>query len=194
MRFGTSLAVADGSFSIGRPIQDSFAIVRTHPSLNGTDILIDANGRFSTANSGAMGTALQPSLSSYSERNLLVTAPDAPMGTDLGEGSFRLLPAYRSGYRLTVGSDYMVSVVGRLLGTNGEPIALVAGSAVEEAHPEREPLPLFTNAAGRFGATGLAPGRWRIKLSDTDRTQYELEIPDSVNRTIAAGDLVPVKP
>src|SRR3546814_12034374 len=70
---------------------------------------IDANGRFSTANSGAMGTALQPRLSSYSERNLLVTAPDAPIGTDLGEGSFRLLPAYRSGYRLTVGSDYMVS-------------------------------------------------------------------------------------
>src|SRR3546814_15930632 len=109
-----------------------------------------------------MGTALQPSLSSYSERNLLVTAPDAPIGTDLGEGSFRLLPAYRSGYRLTVGSDYMVSVVGRLIGTNGEPITLVAGTAVEEAHPEREPVQLFTNAAGRFGATGLAPGRWRI--------------------------------
>lgn len=108
--------MADRSFSIGRPIQDSFAIVRAHPSLRGTDILVDANGRYSTANSGALGTALQPSLSSYSERNLLVTALDAPIGSDLGEGSFRLLPAYRSGYRLTVGSDYMVSVVGRLLG------------------------------------------------------------------------------
>jgi outer membrane usher protein len=194
LRFGTSLAVADGSFSIGRPIQDSFAIVGAHPSLNGTDLFIDANGRFSTANSGAMGTALQPSLSSYSERNLLVTAPDAPIGTDLGEGSFRLLPVYRSGYKLTVGSDYMVSVVGRLLGSNGEPITLVAGTAVEEAHPEREPVPLFTNAAGRFGATGLAPGRWRITLSDDDRTRFDLVIPDGANRTIAAGDLVPTMP
>lgn len=194
LRFGTSLAVADGSFSIGRPIQDSFAIVRAHSSLKGTDLFVDANDRFSTANSGAMGTALQPSLSSYSERNLLVTAPDAPIGTDLGEGSFRLLPAYRSGYRLTVGSDYMVSVVGRLLGANGEPIALVAGSAVEEAHPEREAVPLFTNGAGRFGATGLAPGRWRITLSDADRTEYELIIPDGTDRAIAAGDLFPKKP
>jgi outer membrane usher protein len=193
LRFGTSLAVADGSFSVGRPIQDSFAIVRGHPALERTDILVDANGRFSTANSGALGTALQPSLSSYSERNLLVTAPDAPLGTDLGEGSFRLLPAYRSGYRLTVGSDYMASVVGRLLGTNDEPIALVAGSAVEEAHPEREPVPLFTNAAGRFGATGLAAGRWRITLRDPDATQYEILIPDDANRTVAAGDLVPTK-
>jgi outer membrane usher protein len=194
LRFGTSLAVADGSFSIGRPIQDSFAIVGAHPSLKGTDLFIDANGRFSAANSGKMGTALQPSLSSYSERNLLVTAPDAPIGTDLGEGSFRLLPAYRSGYKLTMGSDYMVSVVGRLLGSNGEPITLVAGTAVEEAHPEREPVPLFTNAAGRFGATGLAPGRWRITLSDDDRTRFDLVIPDGANRTIAAGDLVPTMP
>ncbi|MHA4836529.1 fimbria/pilus outer membrane usher protein [Sphingopyxis sp. MSC1_008] len=194
LRFGTSLAVADGSFSIGRPIQDSFAVVRAHPSLKGTDLFIDANGRFSTANSGAMGTALQPNLSSYSERNLLVTAPDAPIGTDFGEGSFRLLPAYRSGYRLTVGSDYMVSVVGRLLGTTGEPITLVAGAAVEEAHPEREPVPLFTNAAGRFGATGLAPGRWRIMLNDLDRTRFDLVIPEGADRTIAAGDLVPNMP
>jgi outer membrane usher protein len=194
LRFGTSLAVADGSFSIGRPIQDSFAIVRAHPSLKGVDLFIDANGRFSTANSGAMGTAVQPSLSSYSERNLLVTAPSAPIGTDLGEGSFRLLPAYRSGYRLTVGSDYMISVVGRLLGANGEPITLVAGSAVEEAHPEREPVPLFTNAAGRFGATGLAPGRWRIMLNDLDGSKFELVIPEDASRTIAAGDLIAVAP
>lgn len=194
LRFGTSLAVADGSFTIGRPIQDSFAIVRTHPSLKGTDIFIDANGRFSTANSGALGTALQPSLSSYSERNLLVTAPDAPIGTDLGEGSFRLLPPYRSGYRLTIGSDHMVSVVGRLLGGNGEPIALVAGSAVEEAHPDREPIPLFTNSAGRFGASGLAPGRWRITLADADHTRFALVIPEGTERVLAAGDMVPERP
>ena len=88
----------------------------------------------------------------------------------------------------------MVSVVGRLLGANGEPITLVAGTAVEEAHPEREPVPLFTNAAGRFGATGLAPGHWRITLSDADRTRFDLVIPDGANRTIAAGDLVPAMP
>ncbi|MDO9369435.1 MAG: fimbrial biogenesis outer membrane usher protein [Sphingopyxis sp.] len=194
LRFGTALAFADGSVSIGRPVQDSFAIVRAHPALEGADIFVDANGRFSTANSGALGTALQPSLSSYSERNLLVTAPDAPLGTDLGDGSFRLLPAYRSGYKLTVGSDYMISVVGRLLGTNGQPVALVAGSAMEEAHPEREPVPLFTNAAGRFGATGLAPGRWRITLSDPGGTQYDMMVPNNVDRTTAAGDLTPKRP
>lgn len=192
LRFGTALAVADGAFSVGRPIQDGFAIVAPHRALDGTEVLIDANGRFSTASSGALGTALQPSLSSYSERNLLVTAPEAPLGTDLGEGSFRLLPPYRAGYRLTVGSDYMASAVGRLLDANGAPIALVSGTASEDAHPEREPIALFTNAAGRFGATGLAPGRWTITLNDPDRTRFAFTVPDNADRTIALGDLAPV--
>lgn len=191
LRFGTALAMADGSFSVGRPIQDAFALVRAHPSLRGNDILVDANGNSAAANTGALGTAIQPSLSSYSERNVQVTAPDAPLGANLGEGSFRLLPPYRGGYRLTVGSDYMVSVVGRLLGANGEPIALVAGSAVEAAHPEREPVPLFTNSTGRFGATGLAPGRWRITLTDADKTRFDLVIPKDAEATIAVGELRP---
>lgn len=189
LRFGTALAVADGSFSMGRPVQDGFAIVRAHPSLRDTDILIDQSGDSSTANTGAWGTALQSSLSSYSERNLQVTAPDAALGADLGEGSFRLLPPYRAGYRLTVGSDYMVSVVGRLVAANGEPIALVAGSAIELANPDREPVPLFTNAAGRFGATGLAPGRWRITLTDADATKFDIEIPESADGTLSLGDI-----
>ena len=193
LRFGTALAVADGAFSVGRPIQDSFAIVSPHASLRGTDILIEPTGRSAAANSGALGTALQPSLSSYSERNLLITAPDAPLNTDLGEGSFRLLPPYRGGYRLTVGSDYMASVVGRLLNGDGEPISLLSGVAIEDAHPEREPVALFTNSAGRFGATGLAPGRWTIVLNDADQTTFAFTIAEDVDQTVALGDLVPAE-
>lgn len=193
LRFGTALAMADGAFSVGRPVQDGFAVVRAHPSLDDTDMLVDPNGSYSIANTGALGTAVHPSLSSYSERNLLVTAPDAPLGANLGEGSFRLLPPYRGGYRLTVGSDYTISVVGRLVDASGAPITLVAGSAAESKHPEREPVALFTNAAGRFGVAGLAPGRWRITLTDAGRTSYDLVIPDNAkpNVTIAIGDLRP---
>ncbi len=193
LRFGTALAVADGSVSMGRPIQDGFAIVRRHTSLGDTDILIDESGGSSTANTGMLGTALQSSLSSYSERNLQVTAPDSALGVDLGDGSYRLLPPYRAGYRLTVGSDYRISVVGRLTNANGEPISLVAGTAIELAQPDREPVPLFTNAAGRFGATGLAPGRWRITLADRDKTSFDLLISDAAENTIAVGDLRPAQ-
>jgi len=194
LRFGTSIAMADGVFSVGRPIQDSFALVAAHRSLRETSLLVDPSGGSAQASTRGLGTALQPGLASYSERTLLVTAPDAPLGTDLGEGAFRLRPPYRAGYLLRVGSDYNVSVVGRLLGRDGAPIRLVAGTASEAAHPEREPVALFTNSEGRFGATGLAPGRWRITLTDAERTSFEIEIADGQEGTLSVGELRPAVP
>ncbi|MBO9624310.1 MAG: fimbrial biogenesis outer membrane usher protein [Sphingomonas sp.] len=193
-RFGTSLAMADGAFSVGRPIQDGFALVRAHPSLHGADVEVDPGGGAFVANTGTLGSAIQPSLSSYSERTILLDSPEAPLGANLGEGSFRLFPPYRGGYKLTVGSDYMVSLVGRLLTAAGEPLALVAGTATEEAHPEREPIPLFTNSAGRFGVTGLAPGRWRIVMTDADTTGFAVVVPKGAEGSISVGDLKPAGP
>lgn len=40
MRFGTSLAIAEGGASIGRPIYDSFAIVKPHASLKNANVLV----------------------------------------------------------------------------------------------------------------------------------------------------------
>ena len=191
LRLGSSLAFADGAVTIGRPIQDAFAIIEAHRSLREAGILVDPVGTSASADTGALGTALQSGLSSYSERNLLVTAPDAPISADLGQGAFRLLPPYRAGYRLRVGSDYNVSVVGRLLDAGGAPIQLISGSAVELAHPEREPIGLFTTSSGRFGVTGLAPGRWRVTLVDEARTTYELDIPPGAEGALTLGDLRP---
>lgn len=191
LRFGTAIAAADGAFTIGRPVQDAFAIVEAHPSLRGADVLIDPSGASSAASTGALGTAMQPSIGSYAERTIYVTAPDAPLSAELGEGSFRLLPPYRAGYRLRVGSDYNISIVGRLLAAGGEPIRLVSGSATEVAHPEREAIMLFTNADGRFGATGLAPGKWRIVMNDADKSAFTVDIPEKSEGTLTLGDTRP---
>ncbi len=192
LRFGTALAMADGAFTVGRPVHDAFALVEAHRSISEHQILVDPSGDSAVAVTGALGTALQPSLSSYSDRSLLVTAPEAPITLDLGPGALRLLPPYRAGYRLTVGSDYNVSAVGRLLTGDGEPVALVSGLATELAAPEREAVPFFTNREGRFGLTGLAPGRWRLTLPQIG-TVYEVEIPDE-EMAVRLGELTPTAP
>jgi len=189
LRFGTALAVADGAFTVGRPIHDSFALVDAHRSIREHEILVDPQGDSTVATTGALGTALQPALSSYSDRSLVVTAPEAPIMLDLGAGAFRLLPPYRAGYRLTVGSDYNVSAVGRLLTRSGDPVALVSGLATELGEPEREAVPFFTNSGGRFGLTGLAPGRWRLTLPQTGAA-YEVEVPEE-ELTLRLDDLSP---
>jgi outer membrane usher protein len=189
LRFGTSFAIADGAVSVGRPIYDSFAIIRGHRSLDGSEVLVDRSPFGFTATTGSLGTATHPSLSSYAERTIAIDAPAAPAGVDLGQGSFRLLPAYRSGYLLQVGSEYSITALGRLLNRDGEPVSLVTGTAREIAHPEREPVPIFTNRDGRFGASGLAPGRWRIEMLDDQRSTFTINVPETAEGVYRAGEL-----
>lgn len=192
-RLGTSIALAGGSVSVGRPIYDSFAIITPHRRLADADVIVEPSPFGFTANSGTFGAATQPSLSSYAERTISVDVANARPGTDIGQGSFRVFPPYRSGYRLEVGSDYGVTAIGRMLDVDGEAVSLVSGTATELAHPERDPVTVFTNREGRFGATGLAPGRWRIEMLDTRRSIYIIEVPDSADGIFRVGDITPVR-
>ena len=65
LQFGTSIAFADGAFGVGRPISDSFAIVKPHPSLKGRNVISGrslSDNEYS-ARSGALGAAVQSDLS-----------------------------------------------------------------------------------------------------------------------------------
>lgn len=191
LRVATSFAIADGAFSIGRPIYDSFAIIRGHRALGNAPIYVDPTPYGFTATTATLGAATHPSLSSYAERTITIDAPSAPPGFDLGQGSFRVYPAYRSGYLLEVGSNYNITALGRLLNRDREPIALLTGTAVEVAHPEREPIQIFTNRDGRFGATGLAPGQWRIRMNDDLHSTYVINVPENSGSIMRVGDLTP---
>ena len=192
-RFGTSIAVAGGEVAIGRPIYDSFAIVRPHASLRGTNVIVEPSPFGDVAETGKMGLAIMPSLSSYSERTVTVDVENAPAGVDIGQGSFKLFPRYRSGYLLEVGSDYHVTALGTMLDVDGQPVALVSGKATELAHPDRPPVTLFTNRQGRFGAAGLAPGQWRIEMLDAKKSVYVITIPGEAEGVVRLGDITPAK-
>lgn len=192
-RLGTSLALADGAVSLGRPIFDSFAIVRPHRSLGKADIVVDASTFGNAANSGSLRSATMPSLPSYSERTVPLDVRDAPPGTDIGQGSFRVFPSYRSGYVVTVGSDYNVTALGVMLDLDGQPVSLVSGTATEVAHPERPAQTVFTNRQGRFGATGLAPGKWRVEMLDAARSTFEIEIPQKATGVVQLGEIKAVE-
>ena len=52
---------------------------------------------------------------------------------------------------------------------------------------------MFTNRQGRFGATGLAPGQWRIEMLDSKNSTYVITIPDNAEGVVRLGDITPVK-
>jgi outer membrane usher protein len=66
-----------------------------------------------------------------------------PLGYDLGNAVFNLLPSYKSGAAIMVGTDATVFARGTLINAAGEPIALQGGQVVSLSDPSWEPLALF---------------------------------------------------
>lgn len=192
LRLGASLAFADGAVAVSRPIYDSFAMVRPHRSLGRSRVYVDPQDQFYTARSGMLGPAVSPDLSAYSNRLITFDAPQAPAGYDLGAGTAQVFPAYRSGYLITVGSDYFVSASGQLVRADGAPLALWVGEAREASRPDGPPVRLFTNASGRFAVQGLRPGLWRLSASSGEGPVYTLDIPADAT-LVRAGVLQPEK-
>jgi outer membrane usher protein len=193
LRAGASLAFADGAFAIGRPVQDGFLIAAPHRSLAGKSVRLDPREKSDEAHSDRFGAGLLGSLSAYSPRLLVYAVPDAPPGYDLGQGNVQLVPPYRGGYRLEVGSDYHLLVLGRLLDARGDPVSLLAGRAIDLKAPKRPVLTMFTSRDGKFGAQGLRPGRWRIEMPTEPPTIYEINVGDSPSGTVRLGDIRPVQ-
>jgi outer membrane usher protein len=185
LQIGTSIAYAGGSVGIGRPISNSFMLAKPHPALKDQGVMSArtlTRGNF-YARSGALGSAVQGDLSPYNNQNIQFDAADPVDGFDVGDGTILVNPPYKSGYRLIVGSENYVSVIGRIADSTG-PVALVTGE-VRALNPDDafQGLPFFTNSSGRFGIFGLAPGKkYEVLLPDTQR-QFIIEIP-------AEGDAV----
>jgi len=189
LRAGASLAFADGAFAVSRPIHDSFALFRAHPTLGDAPVYVEPRDGAYSARSGRLGAAVVPELAAHSPRSVTYDVPDAPTGYDLGTGMLRVLPAYRSGYLITVGSDYSVSAVGQLVRADGGPVSLQAGMAHEVDQPDRLGVRMFTNASGRFAVQALRPGLWRIELDDG--AAYLIEIPTDAAGLVRLGVLTP---
>jgi outer membrane usher protein len=119
-------------------------------------------------------------------------APEAPAGYDLGSAAFDMKAPYKAGYNLKAGSAYTVTAMGTLLDAEGQPLPLLAGEAREADKENGRKVELFTNRAGRFGAQGLAPGKWIIEMpAEAGPARYAIEIPAGVTGLHDAGTLKP---
>ncbi|NJO34027.1 MAG: hypothetical protein HC869_13675 [Rhodospirillales bacterium] len=191
LRVGSSLAFADGQFAVGQPIRGGgFAIVYPHESIAGKEITVGTNQDI-RARSDALSPSIVTSVPSYTHVTIPVDVADLPIGYSLGAGVFDIYPPYRAGYALEVGSAYSVSAYGTLVFADGSPVALLTGVTFPVGNPEKQ-VAIFTNRAGRFGAEGLAPGKWIIEMAtDESPTYYHLEVPRGADGLFNAGALQP---
>lgn len=122
-------------------------------------------------------------------RTLTYDVPEAPVGYDLGTASAKILPPYRGGYLVTAGSDYSVTALGTLIGLDAAPVSLLSGKATEIGVSNPRTLTIFTNRTGRFGISGMRPGRWRIEMPTEPPTIVEIVIPAKSLGVVRLGDV-----
>ncbi len=177
--FGTSLVFADGYFGISRPVNGSFVLAVPHPTLQGRVIGINPNGIGGyTAQIDWAGVAVLPDLSAYQVSKLRIDAPSLPLGYDLGTTSYSVLPTYKSGTVLRIGTDATIFLRGTLRNAKDEPLSLLTGEVVSLANPDLPPLQLFTNRAGKFALTGVKPGRYELRMYSDPPVVFSIDIPE----------------
>ncbi|PZO37790.1 MAG: fimbrial biogenesis outer membrane usher protein, partial [Pseudanabaena frigida] len=172
----TAIAFADGNVAFSRPINDSFALVIPQKGLAGQVVGVNPDGQgsyFSRADE--FGAAVVPNLSSYIVSRLLLEAPDAPAGTEIGNPVYYTLPTYRSGTVIRVGTDATVYIRGVLTDSKGQAISLQAGEVRSLSDPQWQPITLFTNRVGKFALTGFKVGRYELRL---ENKILQFEIPE----------------
>ncbi len=193
IRAGTALVFADGAFGIGQPVRgNGFAIIEPHASIADKTITV-GTGEDVRARSDWLGPAVVSDVPAYTNSTIAVDVADLPVGYSLGAGGFDTYAPHKAGYRLKVGSAYSVSAYGTLLRANGEPVGLLTGTATLAADPTKQ-VAIFTNAAGKFGAEGLAPGHWTITMATEGApTVFELTVPEGTDGLFRAGELRPAR-
>ncbi|MEQ1577025.1 MAG: fimbria/pilus outer membrane usher protein, partial [Hyphomicrobium sp.] len=191
LRAGTSIAFAGSKVAIGAPIRGgAFAIVAPHESIAGKDVTVGTTEDV-RAVADQLGNGLVSDLPAYLPASISVDVEDLPIGYSLGSGAFDTFAPYKGGYAIEVGSAYSVSVYGTMVMADGQPVSLITGLAYPEGQPGKK-VSIFTNAEGRFGAEGLAPGRWIADMATEGApTHFIIDVPEGTNGLVKAGTLQP---
>ena len=117
-----------------------------------------------------------------------------PIGYDTGPGVYRVFPGYRSGYAIRVGTEAFVTAMGTFLIAPDQPVSLAGGRVklldLEEGE-NPEPLPFFTNSAGRFAIAALLPGRRYLVEAfgpgGAVAYTFEFEVPSDTDGLVRLG-------
>ncbi len=162
-RLQSGIAFVDGRAAIGRDPGQGFYMFRTHPTLRGAsvDVRSGAIGR-TRGRADRFGPAVVPVLQPYRDEQLQIFAQNAPMGYNLGDGRYTVLPGARTGTSIVVGEDAFRTAVASLVDAGGEPVALAYGSVVNLDTGEQSVF--FTNRTGRAAFNNLSAGRHRAEI------------------------------
>jgi len=191
VRLQSSLAFADGTFALARPVRENFAIVTGKEGLDDVVMKVDPDSRGdSRARSAWLSPAVITDLTSYRVRNVRVEPVDPPLGATPDKMTFQLAPTYKSGVLLKVGKESNILAVGHLVDDLGAPIAHVPVEVRRVDQQGAEPIATFTGKNGSFHAPDLRPGKYEIHPGSARWGKIVVEISESPDGICRLGRIV----
>lgn len=163
LSFASALAFADGRWSVSRPIDDSFVLIKTHPTWKEQGMRTKVNPDPWGGYDARTGTlpAVWP-LQSHPDGNTLRVMAEGDTMLSLDDGDFRARLGPHRGAVLVVGNDAATLIRGTLLLPDGKALAKTRIRLVHEE--SGEVVSTFTSASGRFSAGPMRSGAWRVEL------------------------------
>lgn len=192
LSFATALSYVDGYLAISRPLRGQpFALLNGKASLDDqtVNVIRGWGSRPSAVIAGAGATAVLPNLSPYYVNDVNLDVRDLPVGMQIEQESYNVLPGYRSGVLLQVGVDGAVYLTGRLLDPQGQPLGYAVGQLRGPNGVSAKSVLLFTDDQGHFEIAGLLSGRYAVQL-DTHAYRGELDVPEEIFGRLDIGDVV----
>jgi outer membrane usher protein len=107
---------------------------------------------------------------------------------ELGQDYFQLLPSYKSGILVTIGTGATVYLEAIIRDTTGEIVRLQVGR-LESVSGQAPDILLFTNRQGQVRTQGVSPGVYRLVFTGIPGQSGIVQIPPDTAGRYSVGDI-----
>jgi len=187
LRWGTALVYADGELGISRPVQDSFALLKSTGSLQvDGGVGVQPQAQRYQAQEDWFGPAVMPQLTSYYSTHLTAEPRRAEADFDPQDGDILVLPTYHSGTLIRLGHPATLDVTVKLTWLDGRPVSCLDGQLTAENGTSTE---FVSNHQGLAYFSGLSAGTYRAVISGYPEARFSVIIPKTSARQMDLGEI-----
>jgi outer membrane usher protein len=180
-----SIVAIDSSLLFGRPVYDSFALVRMD-GLKG--VRVKSNGEY-VGVTNRKGKILVPDLVAYVENELSAETADIPLSYDIASAVAYVSPPYRGGAVVEFKTVRFQACVGKLFFVE-QGKRIPAEYAGLEVQAGQQAVSTVVGMGGDFYIENIPPGKHRARLFTTDKDcSFELVVPESEETLVDLGEI-----
>lgn len=180
------LSFVRNSWDFGRPVQDSFAVVKVG-DLRGVHVYLSNQ---EIGRTGSSGEILIPNLGSYYENQISINDKDIPIEYNISEVMKYVSPPLSSGSYIEFKVTKIQSIFGTLkvkVGQEIKPLEYIEFKLIIEGKELLSP----TGKGGEFYLENIKPGKYRGELKYSDKSySFDIIIPKSEDVMVDLGEII----